>query len=100
MKKIISLVLAFVLAFSVFALCGVAADAPLTGVYAMQNDLISDDGVDRKINLYENNGTYYLFVPASVSLYFADFVVADSASKDVKINGAAYTETKKLCEVF
>lgn len=100
MKKIISLVLAFVLAFSVFALCGVAADAPLTGVYAMQNDLISDDGVDRKINLYENNGTYYLFVPASVSLYFADFVVADSASKDVKINGTAYTETKKLAEVF
>ncbi len=100
MKKIISLVLAFVLVFSVFALCGVAADAPLTGVYVVQNDLISDDGVDRKINLYENNGTYYLFVPASVSLYFADFVVADAASKDVKINGTAYTETKKLAEVF
>lgn len=100
MKKIISLVLAFVFAFSVFALCGVAADAPLTGVYVMQNDLISDDGVDRKINLYENNGTYYLFVPASVSLYFADFVVDDAVSKDVKIDGVAYTETKKLAEVF
>lgn len=100
MKKIISLILAIVLAFSTFAICGIAADEPLKGVYAMQDDLLADDGVDRKINLYEHNGTYYLFVPASVNLLFADFVVSDAAGKDIKVNGAAYTETKKLAEVF
>ena len=100
MKKIISLILATVLAFSTFAICGIAADDPLKGVYAMQDDLLADDGVDRKINLYEHNGTYYLFVPASVNLLFADFVVSDAAGKDIKVNGAAYTETKKLAEVF
>ena len=100
MKKIISLILAIVLAFSTFAICGIAADEPLKGVYAMQDDLLADDGVDRKINLYEHNGTYYLFVPASVNLLFADFVVSDAAGKEIKVNGAAYTETKKLAEVF
>jgi len=98
MKKIISLILAAVLAFSVFAICGIAADEPLKGVYAIQNDLLTDDGVDRKINLYEHNGTYYLFVPASVNLLFADFVVPEG--ENVKVNGTAYTETKKLAEVF
>ena len=98
MKKIISLILAVVLAFSAFAICGIAADDPLEGVYAVQYDLLVDDGVDRKINLYERNGTYYLFVPASVNLIFADFVVPEG--KSVKVNGVDYTETKKLAEVF
>lgn len=98
MKKIISLILAVVLAFSTFAICGIAADEPLKGVYAIQNDLLADDGVDRKINLYERNGTYYLFVPASVNLIFADFVVPEG--KAVKVNGTDYTATKKLAEVF
>ncbi len=100
MKKLISLILAIVLAFSSFALFGIAADDPLKGVYAIQDDLFNDDGVDRKINLYERNGTYYLFVPASVNLLFADFVVDGAAAKNVKINGVAYTEAKKLAEVF
>lgn len=98
MKKSISLILAIILAFSSFAICGIAADEPLKGVYAFQDDLLTDDGVDRKINLYEHNGTYYLFVPASVNLLFADFVVSEG--EDIKVNGAAYTETKKLAEVF
>lgn len=98
MKKSISLILAIIFAFSSFAICGIAADETLTGVYAVQNDLLADDGVDRKINLYERNGTYYLFVPSSVNLLFADFVVSEG--EDVKVNGAAYTETKKLAEVF
>ena len=98
MKRSISLILAIILAFSSFAICGIAADQPLEGVYAFQDDLLKDDGVDRKINLYEHNGTYYLFVPASVKLVFADFVVPEG--KDVKVNGVAYTETKKLNEVF
>ncbi len=97
MKKILSLFLAFIMAFSAFALCGTAADDALSGVYAMQDDLTADDGVDRKISLYEHNGTYYLFVPASVNAYLADFVVSDATAK---INGVAYTETKKLAEVF
>lgn len=98
MKKSISLILAIIFAFSSFAICGIAADEPLKGVYAFQDDLLTDDGVDRKINLYERNGTYYLFVPASVNLLFADFVVSEA--ENVKINGVAYTETKKLAEVF
>ncbi len=98
MKKSISLILAVIFAFSSFAICGLAADEPLKGVYAMQDDLLTDDGVDRKINLYEHNGTYYLFVPASVNLLFADFVVSEG--KNVKINGVDYTATKKLAEVF
>ena len=76
MKKSISLILAVIFALSTFAICGMAADEPLTGVYAIQDDLLADDGVDRKINLYEHNGTYYLFVPASVKLALADFVVS------------------------
>lgn len=98
MKKVISLVLAVIFAFSAFTICGIAADKPLEGVYAVQNDLFVDDGVDRKINLYEHNGTYYLFVPASVNPFFADFVVSEG--EEVKVNGEAYTETKKLAEVF
>lgn len=97
MKKILSLFLAFVMTLSAFAICGTAADDAITGVYAVQDDLTADDGVDRKISLYEHNGTYYLFVPASVNADSADFVVADS---NAKINGIAYTETKKLAEVF
>ncbi|MEE1010553.1 MAG: hypothetical protein U0L11_00795, partial [Acutalibacteraceae bacterium] len=85
MKKSISLILAIIFAFSSFAICGIAADETLTGVYAVQNDLLADDGVDRKINLYERNGTYYLFVPSSVNLLFADFVVSEG--EDVKVNG-------------
>lgn len=98
MKKSISLILAIILAFSSFVFYGIAADEPLNGVYAIQDDLLADDGVDRKINLFERNGTYYLFVPASVNLLFADFVVP--SGKEVKVNGTAYTETKKLAEVF
>lgn len=98
MKKVISLILAVIFAFSAFTICGIAADKPLEGVYAVQNDLFVDDGVDRKINLYEHNGTYYLFVPASVNPFFADFVVSEG--EEVKVNGEAYTETKKLAEVF
>ena len=98
MKKSISLILAIILAFSSFVFYGIAADEPLNGVYAIQDDLLADDGVDRKINLFERNGMYYLFVPASVNLLFADFVVP--SGKEVKVNGTAYTETKKLAEVF
>lgn len=98
MKKSISLILAIILAFSSFVFYGIAADEPLNGVYAIQDDLLADDGVDRKINLFERNGTYYLFVPASVNLLLADFVVP--SGKDVKVNGTAYTETKKLADVF
>lgn len=98
MKKSISLILAIILAFSSFAICGIAADEPLEGVYAFQDDLLTDDGVDRKINLYEHNGTYYLFVPASMNLLLADFVAGEGGN--VKVNGSDYTETKKLAEVF
>lgn len=98
MKKTISLILAVIFALSSFAICGLAADEPLNGVYAFQDDLLADDGVDRKINLYERNGTYYLFVPASVSLNLADFVVSEG--ENVKVNGVEYSETKMLAEVF
>ncbi len=98
MKKIIAFILAAVMAFSVFTVCGIAAETPaISNVYVQQKDLNSDDA-DRTVNWYEANGEYYLFIPASVSYLFADFVV--ESSKDVYIDGVRYTESKKLFQVF
>lgn len=98
MKKIIAFVLAAVMAFSAFAVCGVAAETPaISNVYVEQKDLNSDDA-DRKVNWYEANGEYYLFIPSSVNYLFADFVV--ESTKDVYIDGVRYTESQKLFQVF
>ena len=53
-----------------FAICGIAADETLTGVYAVQNDLLADDGVDRKINLYET-------VPCDEHDRFVDMIITE-----------------------
>ena len=98
MKKIIAFVLAIVMAFSVLSVCSVAAETPaISNVYVEQKDLKSDD-TDRKVNWYQANGEYYLFIPASVSYPLADFVV--ESSKDVYIDGVRYTESRKLFQVF
>ncbi len=98
MKKIIAIILSLVMAFSAFAVCGFAEDAPaISNVYVEQKDLTSDDA-DRIVNWYQANGEYYLFIPASVNYLFADFAV--ESSKDVYIDGVRYTEKQKLFQVF
>lgn len=98
MKKIIAFVLAAVTVFSAFSVCGMAAETPaISNVYVEQKDLNADDA-DRIVNWYQANGEYYLFIPASVSYHFADFVV--ESTKDVYIDGVRYTESKKLFQVF
>lgn len=98
MKKIIALVLAAVMAFSAFAVCGFAAEAPaISSVYVEQKDLASDD-TDRIVNWYAANGEYYLFVPASVDYLLADFVV--ESDETVYVDGAEYTEVQKLAQII
>lgn len=99
MKKIIALILAAVTAFSAFAICGFAADEPaVSSIYVEQKDLIAEEDTDRIVNWYQANGEYFLFIPASVSYLFADFVV--ESDETVYIDGVAYTETKKLAAVI
>lgn len=99
MKKIIALILAVVMSFSAFAMFGFAADsAAISNVYVEQKDLITEDDTDRLINWYAANGEYYLFIPASVSYLFADFVV--ESDETVYIDGTEYAETQKLAQII
>lgn len=95
MKKLTALLLALIMAFSAFAMLGYADGAPVT-VHIEQTDETEGD-VDRVINWYEVNGKYYFFIPASIDYDVAKFCVHGA---EATVNGAAYTESKTLAEVF
>lgn len=99
MKKIIAFILSMIMAFPAFAMSGFAAEEPaISNVYVEQKDLITEDDTDRIVNWYQANGEYYLFIPASVSYIFADFVV--ESNETVYVDGAVYSETGKLAAVI
>ncbi len=102
MKKFVSVLLAMMIAFSTFALAGYAEEAPaLANVAVSQLDDDSEDGVDRVIKWYEVNGTYYLFIPASIDYEKAELTLPVSTEKQkIYVDGAEYTAVQKLSEVF
>lgn len=100
MKKIIAVILSAVIAFSAFAVSSFAESPAISGVHIAQWDTNGDDGVDRVINWYEYNGTYYLFIPASIDYNSAWFVVPGAESQNVTIDGAVCPESQRLRDVF
>lgn len=99
MKKLIAILLSMVFAFSAFAIGGFAATPAISGVHIVQSDSNSDD-VYRVINWYETDGTYYLFIPASIDYNTAWFVVPGAETLNVTVDGAACPESQRLCDVF
>lgn len=100
MRKIISILLAAVIAFSAFSVSGFAASPAISGVHIAQWDTNGEDGVDRVINWYEYNGTYYMFIPASIDYDQAWFVVPDAETLNVTIDGAACPVNQRVGDVF
>ena len=95
MKKVISFILALIMALSAFVMFSYADDASVNAYIAQYDD--AEDDADRVVNWYEVNGKYYFFIPASVDFAAAKLYVDGD---DVTVNGAAYTEAKTLAEVF
>ncbi len=95
MKKITALVLAFIMAFSVFAIMGSADGQPVVAYVAQYDETEGD--VDRVVNWYEINGKYYFFIPSSIDYDTAKFYLTGA---NATVDGAAYTEAKTLTEAF
>ncbi len=95
MKKITALVLAFIMAFSVFAIMGSADGQPVVAYVAQYDETEGD--VDRVVNWYEINGKYYFFIPSSIDYDTAKFYLTGA---NATVDGAVYTEAKTLTEAF
>ena len=95
MKKITALVLAFIMAFSVFAIMGSADGQPVVAYVAQYDETEGD--VDRVVNWYEINGKYYFFIPSSIDYDTAKFYLTGA---NATVDGAAYTEAKTLTEAL
>lgn len=77
MKKIIALVLALILSFSVLSVSSFAADAAGITSFSIKNITDSENDADIVVNWFASNSKYYLFVPAAMSL---DEAVIDFAA--------------------
>lgn len=100
MKKIISILLSMVIAFSALAMTAYADETPaIAGVHIVQWDTNSDDA-DRIINWYEKNGEYYLFIPASIDYDSAWFVVPGAEVLNATLDGAACLQSQRLSDAL
>lgn len=98
MKKLISIVLALITAFSAFAVCGFAGEAQSLTLSVAQADLNSDDA-DRIVDWYKADGEYYLFIPAAIN-YDLACLKAVGTAQNISIDGEPYTEGKTLRQVL
>ncbi len=99
MKRILSVALAMIIAFSALAVGVYADDSAIKNVRVTQLDEAEGD-CDRIVNWYEVNGEYYLFVPASINAEEAIFEVETAEGKKAYVNGAEYSAPKTVAEVF
>ena len=95
MKKLISVLLAVILAFSSAAIFAFADDAKLDA-YIFQPEL-SDGTAKRLVDAYEINGEYYFFIPASMNENLTRFVVNGA---DAYVDGVKITADTTVADVF
>ena len=95
MKRITAILLALIMAFSVFAVIGYADGAAVTAYVAQYDE--TDGDIDRVVNWYEINGKFYFFIPASINYDAAKFFITGG---NVTVDSATYAEAKTLTEVF
>lgn len=81
MKKIIALVLALILSFSVLSVSSFAADTSVISSFSVKIVTDAEDDADLVADWFVSGSKYYLFVPASIDLENA--VVDFTASADV-----------------
>lgn len=81
MKKIIALVLALILSFSVLSVSSFAADTSVISSFSVKIVTDAEDDADLVADWFASGSKYYLFVPASIDLENA--VVDFTASADV-----------------
>ncbi len=81
MKKIIALVLALIMSFSVLSVSSFAAEAGGISSFAVKVVTDAGDDADLVVNLFYGNPKYYLFIPASMDLEKA--VVEFDAVSDI-----------------
>ena len=81
MKKIIALVLALILRFSVLSVSSFAAETSVISSFSVKIVTDAEDDADLVTDWFVSGSEYYLFVPASIDLENA--VVDFTASADV-----------------
>lgn len=97
MKKLLSVFLAIVFAFSSVAIIAYAGEDALNA-YIIQKDIIptGKESAERKIDAFGANGEYYFFIPSSIDVRRALFVVDGEAYAD----GVKITEATTVFDVF
>ncbi len=101
MKKLISVFLSAVIAFSALAMMAYADDAnsKISNAYITMADDNADD-VDRLVEWYEKDGEYYFFVPASLNNDEAELVLETATDAPVYVDDVEYKGAVKIAEAF